>query len=452
MKKKSIKFRYGMNAALLTVLFVAAIILVNLLTGAIADKFPSINLDLSENKQFVLSKETKEVISKVDKEIKITIVLYDDKTDAYYDEFLARYKELSPKITTTYVNPQKNPSAVKKYSDDIDPSGTFIIECGERYEVIDATMIDGTNGRMADAESLMTNAIVSIMSDEKKYVAFTVGHGEGEFSGLKKVYENKYFEVSDIDLKQSEAAHCDMIVIAAPVQDFTQQELMQIDSLVKKGTAVSVLLNSEAQYLPNLCEYISEWGIEVKNEIIKENNSDYIYADYNGFVPVIKDSEYTRNISGSYPMIYEPAYRLDVQYSGMKGIDVVEVLTSTEAATTVSGETDNPDKNAYVVAAVSERVNDDNSKSHMFVAGSTLNLKFTYDVISGLPANKQLANSIITSFFGSEDFVEISSKTSELKAFGLTLTQSVFIAVIVVIIAIALIVYGFIIWRKRRYL
>ncbi len=452
MKKKSIKFRYGMNAALLTVLFVAAIILVNLLTGAIADKFPSINLDLSENKQFVLSKETKDVISKLDKEIKIIIVLYDDKTDAYYDEFLARYKELSPKISTSYVNPQKNPSAVKKYSDDIDPNGTFIIECGERYEIIDATMIDGTNGRMADAESLMTNAIVSIMSDEKKYVSFTTGHGEGDFSGLKKLYENKYFEVSDIDLKQADAGKCDMLVIGAPTQDFTQQELMYIDSLVKKGTAVSVFFNSEAQYLASLSEYISEWGIEVKNEIIKENNSAYIYADYNGFVPVIKDSEYTRNISDSYPMIYEPAYRLDVQYSGMKGIDVVEILTSTAAATTVSGETENSDKSAYVVAAVSERVNDDNSKSHMFVAGSTLNLKYTYDVISGLPANKQLANSIITAFFGSEDFVEISSKTSELKAFGLTLTQSIFIAVAVLIIAVALIVYGFIVWRKRRFL
>jgi len=451
-KNKSIRFHYGMNAAILTVLFIVAVVFVNLLTAAISDRFPSINMDLSENGQFNLTHETKEVVSKLNRDVKITVVLNEDGTDSYYDEFLARYKELSGYISSTYVNPSKNPAAVKKYSDDIDPNGTFIIECGDRHEIIDATVIDGTNGRMADAESLMTNAIVSVYSDEKKYVAFSTGHGEGNFNGLKQIYSNKYFDVSDIDLKSSDEKKCDMLVIAAPTQDFTQQELMQIDSMTKKGTCVQILLNSEAQYLPNLSEYISEWGIEVKNEIVKENNVNNIYANYEGFVPVIVESDYTKNINNSYPMIYEPAYRLDIQYSGIKSTEITEILKTTEEATTITGETENTDRGSYVVAAVSKRVHDDNSTVEMFVSGSPLNLSYEYDVISGLPANKQLANLIISSFSGSKDYIEISSKTSQLKAFGLTLTQGIFIAIAVVIIAIAIIVFGFIVWRKRRFL
>ena len=72
-KKKSIKFHYGMNSAFLTVLFIVAVILLNLLVGAMTNRFPSMNFDLSENKQFVLSKETKDVISKLDKDVKITV-------------------------------------------------------------------------------------------------------------------------------------------------------------------------------------------------------------------------------------------------------------------------------------------------------------------------------------------------------------------------------------------
>ena len=90
-KKKSIKFHYGMNSAILTVLFVIAVIFVNLIVGALTDRFPSMNIDMSENKQFVLSKETKDAISKIDKDVKITVVLYSDDTDMYYDDYKFPY-------------------------------------------------------------------------------------------------------------------------------------------------------------------------------------------------------------------------------------------------------------------------------------------------------------------------------------------------------------------------
>ena len=167
---------------------------------------------------------------------------------------------------------------------------------------------------------------------------------------------------------------------------------------------------------------------------------------------MVKDTEYTKNISDMYPLLYEPAYRLDVQYSGTKSVEVTELLTSTDAATTVSDAIENTDKKSYLVAAVSKRVNEDNSYSFMFVSGSTLNLKHAYDVISSLPANKQLVNSVAIGLLGGENFVEIPSKPSDLQAFGLSQTQAVFVVIIIVLAAIALITFGLVIWRKRRFL
>lgn len=450
--KKSIKFRYGMNASIITVLFVVIVIFVNLLASVIADKFPGINVDLSENQQFSLSKETKEALKDIKKDVKVTVVLRNKTRDAYYDEFLNRYKEVLPQMETEYVDPVKNPSAIKEFSDDIDPNGSFIIRCGERSEVMDAMTLDGQNGRMEDAESLFTNAIVSLSSEEKKFAKFTTGHGEPSFDGLKKIFENKYFDVSDVDLKTGDIGKCDILVIAAPDQDFTQQELQVIDEFSKKGGAVQIYLNPEAQYLPLICQYITEWGIEVKNEIVKENNSANVFADYNGYIPVRAENDFTAGVSDSYPLLYEPAYRLEILYSGTKSVTISEVLKTTDKATTVTGATENPETGAYHVALVSEKVLNDNSNTYLFVSGSTINLRYPYETISGLPANKQLANSVLSKMTGTGSYIEISSKKSQLKAFRVTLSQVVFIAIVVVLAALGLIIAGVIIWRKRRFL
>ena len=59
---KTKNMRYGINATALTVMFIVVVVLVNMLAGALSDKFPSINIDLSENGQFEISKATKEAI------------------------------------------------------------------------------------------------------------------------------------------------------------------------------------------------------------------------------------------------------------------------------------------------------------------------------------------------------------------------------------------------------
>ena len=57
MKKKNIsnKLRFGFNATLVTVLFVIAVLLCNALVGALIDKFPSLNIDLTQNKSITYS-------------------------------------------------------------------------------------------------------------------------------------------------------------------------------------------------------------------------------------------------------------------------------------------------------------------------------------------------------------------------------------------------------------
>ena len=448
---KSTKFRFGIHSAVLSVLFVVVIIMLNVITALVSDRFPSINVDLNENKMFTISSQTKGVLNNLNKDVKVMVVSSDNTPRNEYKEFLSRYEEISDKISVEYVNMKKNPGAVNAYSDDIDPRGTFLVICGDRHEAIDAAFIDGSYGRLTDAESYLTNAIVSVSSEDKKYVWFTTGHGEGDFSGLKQIFEYKYFDVADVDLKLVSEQPCDMIVIAAPSQDFAQQELAKLDELSKNGVSLFVLLNNEAQYLPNLSEYISEWGIQVVDEIVYETNEGALLAVYSSLVPVINDTKYSKHINSSYPFLCEFPYRLDVQYSGTKSTEITEILTSTESAVTLK---DNQPKTSgkFVLVAVSERIWEDNTRGHMFISGSPLWLSYPYKNISGLPANKQLANTVISEFSGSEEFVEIAAKNTTLKPFIITQSQFVYIAVIISLLAASLIIFGFIVWRIRRFL
>ena len=88
----------------------------------------------------------------------------------------------------------------------------------------------------------------------------------------------------------------------------------------------------------------------------------------------------------------------------------------------------------------------------MFVSGSSLNLKYSYEAISGIPANKQLANAVISKMSGTGSYIDIPSKKSDLKALRVTVFQAVLIAALIILIALSLIITGFIFWRKRRFL
>jgi len=446
---KTKKMRYGINATALTVMFIVVIILVNMLAGVASEKFPSINIDLSENGQFEISKATKEAIKDISKDIKMTVILYEQTSDIFIDELLGRYKEINGKITSSYIDPAKNPTAIQKY-EGINPRGTLIVESGERYEAIDFDDLYGEIGRMEDAESLVTNAIVSVTSDEEKNILFTTGHGEKDFDTLLKTVEKKFFNKNVIDIRQSKIENCDILAICAPSSDFTQQEIAAVEAFVRDGGNLQIYLDPESAYLPNLAEYIKEWGIEVKNETVCEKNSNYIYAAQSGYIPVYSENDYTKSLTA--PLLYKQSFRLNVLYSETKGVTNYPVLTTTDKATTLVNSADSGAAGKYNIAIMSERVldNSENTIVKMFLSGSTLLFNESYS--NQFVGNADMALAVVQGMLSAEDYVEIETKKSEAMALQMTVTQVIFVLVVLVLIAVGILVLGIVIWSKRRFL
>ena len=275
MKKfmKSKKIRYGTNATILTALFIVIVIVLNIAVGMLVDRFPSLKIDLSSNNMFSISQETREAVSKLDQDVKIFLVQSSDSENPLYNEILNRYKELSPHIDYSYVNATKDPSFLQKYSGQLNPIGSFVIESGERFEIVASSEVDGKTGRFETAENTLTNAILSVTSDEKQTIYFTTGHEEPEYKTLQSIADKKFFETKTIDLRQEVPQETSMLIIGGPKTDFTMAEIDMVDSFVKKGGSLQIYLDPSAPYLTNLCEYIKEWGVEVKNETVNEEDS-----------------------------------------------------------------------------------------------------------------------------------------------------------------------------------
>lgn len=435
------KIRCGFNATLITVLFVIVVLLLNMLVGVVCDKFPNLNIDLTANKQFEITDATKTALGEVDGEVSLKLLMPDSNGEPVIEELLSRYKQIKSNINIERINIEKNPAIVQEYGN-IDTTGTLVIENKDKHEAVSFGSLYGKNGDLADAESLITNGIISVTTGEKKTILFSEGHGEYPAYGIAAVAQKNYYNYDVLDITKNKIENCDMLIIFCPTVDFTSSEIAAIESYVLTGGNIQVYLTPQTAYLPNLCEYIREWGIDVRNEIIAEKNKDNI-TQQNDFIPVVSNNEYTKNVSKT--LYYKYAYKLDNLYSETKGITLHPVLSSTNKATVLSGEGDTGNIGTHIISMVSERVLDDNSVVKMYVSGSSLRHEdesYMY--------NDEVCQSVLTGILPSESYVDVPSKSSEAAQLLMTTTDFVFIIIVVILIALAILAYGIIVWSKRR--
>lgn len=444
---KSKKIRYGTNATVLTALFIVLVIVLNIAVGMLVEQFPSLKIDLSSNNMFGIGQETKNAMAGLNQDVKIFLVQSSDSENVLYNEILNRYKELSPHIDYSYVNVTKDPSFLQKYSGQLNPVGSFVIESGERFEIVASSDVDGKTGRFETAEGTLTNAILSVTSDKKQMIYFTAGHEEPDYKTLKEIADQKFFDAETIDLRQNLPQEASMLIIGGPKTDFTMAEIDAVDSFVKKGGSLQIYLDPSAPYLSNLCEYIKEWGVEVKNEMVNEEDSSKVVKQYNGFIPTLAKSSYSSNVTSS--ILCTPSFRLDILYSNTKGVTSEPVLTTSANGTaTPAGSDQKSEPNTFNISVLTTRVLDDMSEVTMYVCGTPLNL--TSDYQRQYVGNGQLASTVLSSTLKSDNLVDIPDKTANVKAVTMSTASVVSVAVIIVILALGILILGIVIWIRRR--
>ena len=137
------KLKYGGLATAITVIFVAVVVLVNVVVTQLDKRFPNAKLDLTTANLYEISDETLDYIRNLDKDVDVAIssdeaTFTSDKYNKMIAETLSKYQGYSDRINVTYFDTTKDPDVLSKYQELYGgsiQSGQVIINSGKRIKV-----------------------------------------------------------------------------------------------------------------------------------------------------------------------------------------------------------------------------------------------------------------------------------------------------------------------------
>ncbi len=337
---KNKKFKHGALSVVFSLIFIAAIVLVNVILRLVADRF-SLEKDLSTGELFSLGEETKAYIPKVEDDIHF---YFTNERSALLDsgtfgkqvvEFAERMSALNSRFDVKYVNLLTDPDFSGNYVETL-KNGEIIVQSGttNRYRILTIndflsfTLSDGNTYSYSDAyqinmmmtyygytlvsqdssaEEQMVSAIMAVSKTDPTVVSFLTGYGESDSSALEKILTDNAYLVNKYEIERIETipADTDILVIHGPTMDYSKDSITKIDEWLsndgKYGRNLVYIATPEAADTPGLDEFLKEWGLEVGKGYVLQADENYArtYMGYRGVMQdleVITDTDYYNNM------------------------------------------------------------------------------------------------------------------------------------------------------------
>lgn len=312
--KNNRKLRLGATATAVTAVVIAAVVVLNVVFGLLADRFPW-SLDLTENKTYTLSEQSHEVAEKVTQDVSITVFaeegIFSSPNTGYDDlnvilrqfyQFTKDYGTLTDgKVSVSYLDLEANPTLANKYADYDVTNGSILFQCGQQAYVMSYTDLfseesDYYSGQVAFTslvEQKLASSINRVCGGKTVTLTFLTGHGEDQtaISALKSIYELNGYNTATVDFTTASAIDetTGALILAGPSKDFTVDEIKRLRAWLSNNGAknrhLMVLCNYTAS-CPNLYEFLTvDYGIAVTDNLIQETDTANIPMDYYGSYP-----------------------------------------------------------------------------------------------------------------------------------------------------------------------
>jgi hypothetical protein len=480
---KSRKLKYGTLATVFTIVFILAVILVNVFVGYLTDRFV-LEFDMTSEDLFDISEDTREVLADISEPITITVLAeetdYRDSTSllAQIYEILQRYEALSNgMLTVEYINPELNPQLLDKYAELDSPStDDIIIESSKRFKHLTPTdLYEYQTDSSTDesyivglrAEQRLTSGILFVQADSIPKALFTTGHGETtSLDELKSVLTSGNYEVGTVSLGTEEIPDdATMLIISSPETDFTDDEIDRLDEfLTNGGNAIVTMTPSTTSTLTRLESYFEEWGVSYDKSMIMDNTQ--CLAGYPMYiVPTLQSVEgITDSISTTAKYATIPgAMPINTLFSENGWRTTTSLLTTSSAsyAKEIVGESiltyDKETGDAegpFNVAVMAMETHVDNlqysySRILFANAGMVSDSVMSYENM----LNSQYVAAVISMMTDETDAVIIEAKNYESTSLTILGTQvTTLFWVMIIIIPFGILAIGLVIWLRRRHL
>ena len=290
---QSPRFKHGSMATVMTAGVVVIAVLVNMLVGILADRFPSMNWDMTKSNSNSLSDKALEIVDGVTQPTEISLILTESeaKSNQYYSQVATLAEKMAERngnITVQYIDADANPGFIAPYTEDGLAAGGVLVKTEKRSRVVTQgelfpSQIDYSTYqtiRYNDVDAALANAVSAVNVAEMPVVAFDTGHNEGmDTTYLQSFLKSSNFDTVTFNLLTDEIPEeAQVIVLAVPQTDLSSAEATKVMDFLKDETA-TVDRSLMVFYYPSQTEFpvlntlMNEWGLNVKPSVALENDS-----------------------------------------------------------------------------------------------------------------------------------------------------------------------------------
>ena len=319
-----------------------------------------------------------------------------------------------------------------------------------------------------DGEGQLTGAVNYVTSETTKKIYRTSGHGEGTFSSsVNELFSKNNMETSEINLSMNPEIpeDCDLLFLYGPTSDITEDEKELIESYMKKGGNVYLILGMTSAETPNLSALMEEYGLKKVDGYIADMQRCYQGNYYAVFPQLSLTGELGSGISNEMVLLLNSMGMEQTENVS----DTVNVTTFMKTSSDGYAVTeDNETQGQYILGAyatqtfAAESSNDETADDEgsddetaadtearlTVLASDTMISADITDQLTTLDNLTLFINSV-TANFDDVDNLAIEAKSLEtvrntpLHAGGISL-------VIIFVIPAVVIVIGFVVWMLRR--
>ena len=445
---KTRQTKYGAYATVYVLVILAVIFAANWLA-----KDHNKSVDVTANKRFTLSDQTKKVVGNLSKQVN---VYYFDKADSHdrARDMLDRYKNLSSKWNVVYVDPDKKPDVARV--EGMHNFGDIILDNGVKKETAKGL-----------TEEELTGALIRVLKNGTREACFVEGSGEHQlsdtsregYSTLKDALEKNNYKTQTISLIQKPEVpkDCNIVVVGGPKRDYLQPAVDALKTFVQGGGRLVVnfdpvlnLPDSKLGDTPALASLVEGWGVTANGDVILDlSSASRLFGQLSPVVGSYESHPITRVMGDNasvFPLSRSLAAKSPAQKLFSTG-DSSFALTNPKLPIH-EADLEKGAKGPFALGAAAN-IGSGNNAGRVVVVGSS-NWMANF-ILSAPVANRDLVLNVMNWLTSDEDLISIRPKEPEDRRLNVTgsamrvifLTSVIFLPFIVIFSGVS-------VWWRRR--
>lgn len=341
------RFRLGGMTLLIILVTAAIVVAVNVAVSMLPAQW--IHIDLSDSDVLSISDTTRTVVGSLQEDVTLYYIVQPGNEDLDTQELLRRYEDMSSHIRIVRKDPLLYPGFASQYTTEPLGENSIIVESAHRFSVITQDDIYVSNytydhvnytysaNTEFDGENALTGAIDFVVSDTLPVAYSLTGHGETPLpSTLISAIERQNIQMEELDLLAEGAIPGDAscLIIAAPTQDISSDELRLILAYLDGGGRLMLITGYGAESFPNLMELPASIGAVLCPGIVLEESADHSLSGYQYYLlPERVEHEITDPlIDGGIRAILPMTQGILLTGSPEDGVEISPLLVSSDEA------------------------------------------------------------------------------------------------------------------------